>query len=89
VAATLALAFGLGGQGLARELSAGRYVRGAFKPGQELSFGDVRGEIVEIETAATVLRTPNGQTVRVPNDLLLTSVVTVHEPAAGGSGPVQ
>ncbi len=89
VAATLALAFGLGGQGLARELSAGRYVRGAFKPGQELSFGDVRGEVVEIETAATVLRTPNGQTVRVPNDLLLTSVVTVHEPRPSIASPIQ
>ncbi len=80
MAGTFALAFGLGGQGLARELSAGRYVRGAFEPGQEISVGEVRGEVVVVETAATVLRTPSGQTVRVPNDLLLTSVVTVHEP---------
>ncbi len=76
--ATLAISFGLGGHGLARELSAGRYVRGAFEPGQTISFGDVRGEVVAVETAATVLRTSGGETVRVPNDLLLSSVVTVH-----------
>lgn len=89
VAATLALAFGLGGQGLARELSAGRYVRGAFSPGQDISFGEVRGEVVAVETAATVLRKPSGQTVRVPNDLLLTSVVTVHGPGATSTGSQQ
>lgn len=85
VAGTFAIAFGLGGQGVARELSAGRYVRGAFEPGQEISFGEVRGEVVAVETAATLLRKPNGQTVRVPNDLLLTSIVTVHGPAASNS----
>lgn len=89
VAATFALAFGLGGQGVARELSAGRYVRGAFEPGQEISFGDVRGEVVTVETAATVLRKLNGETVRVPNDLLLTSVVTVHGPVAGSQSSTQ
>jgi small-conductance mechanosensitive channel len=47
--------------------------------------GDVRGEIVSIETAATVLRTGEGETVHVPNGLLLTSIVTVHTPAAGGT----
>jgi hypothetical protein len=38
-----------------------------------------------IETAATVLRTGEGETVHVPNGLLLTSIVTVHTPAAGGT----
>lgn len=77
VAVTFALAFGLGGQGIARELSAGRYVRDAFAPGQTIEVGDVRGEVVAIETAATVLRDATGQTVRVPNDVLMRTVVTV------------
>ena len=85
VAATFTLAFGLGGQGVARELSAGRYLRSAYEPGQTISLGDVRGEIVSIETAATVLRTAAGETVHVPNDLLLSSVVTVHDPGAPAS----
>ena len=75
---TFALAFGLGGREMARELSAGRYLRTAYQTGQVISFGDVRGRIESIETAATVLRTEEG-TVRVPNNMLLGSVVTVHE----------
>jgi small-conductance mechanosensitive channel len=75
---TFALAFGLGGRDVARELSAGRYLRTAYQTGQVISFGDVRGRIESIETAATVLRTEEG-TVRVPNHMLLGSVVTVHE----------
>jgi len=85
IAATFTLAFGLGGQGVARELSAGRYLRSAYEPGQTISVGDVRGQIVAIETAATVLRTSTGETVHVPNDLLLRSVVTVHGIPGGSS----
>jgi small-conductance mechanosensitive channel len=77
--ATFALAFGLGGREVARELSAGRYLRNAYAAGQTITVGELRGEIVSIDTAATVLRTGENQTVRVPNNLLLGSVVTVHE----------
>jgi small-conductance mechanosensitive channel len=81
--ATFALAFGLGGRDVARELSAGRYLRAAYEPGQTVSFGDVRGEIVAFETAMTVLRAEGGETLRVPNNMLLASVVTVHSPTDG------
>ena len=79
VGATFALAFGLGGRDVARELSAGRYLRNAYAAGQTISVGELRGEIVSIDTAVTVLRTGADETVRVPNNLLLGSVVTVHE----------
>ncbi|MDP9345017.1 MAG: mechanosensitive ion channel [Actinomycetota bacterium] len=85
-AATLALAFGLGGREVARELSAGRYLRGAYEVGQTISFDGLRGEIVAFDTAATVLRSESGETLRVPNNRLLGSVVTVHEPPSGPSG---
>jgi small-conductance mechanosensitive channel len=74
----LALAFGLGGREVARALSASRYVRGAHSVGQTISVNDVRGEIRAIEPAATVLRTAEGEEVRVPNHLLVESVVRVH-----------
>ncbi|PZS34040.1 MAG: hypothetical protein DLM61_04270, partial [Pseudonocardiales bacterium] len=80
-AATFALAFGLGGREVARALSAGRYIRGAYRVGQSISVGDVRGEITAIESAFTVLATERAQTVRVPNDLLLGSIVTIHDAA--------
>lgn len=74
----LAIAFGLGGQGVARELSAGRHARGVFAVGEEISVADVRGTVVAVETMATVLATGDGETVRIPNRLLVESVVRVH-----------
>jgi small-conductance mechanosensitive channel len=88
----LAIAFGLGGQGVARELSAGRHARGIFAVGDEISVGDVRGTVVAVETMATVLQTAEDEKVRVPNRLLLEELVTLHEapadtPPARDSGP--
>ena len=85
-AATFALAFGLGGREVAKALNAGRFVRGAFEVGQTISVGGVRGEIISIDPEATVIGTAEGA-VRVPNHLLVESVVTVHAPRrAGGDG---
>ena len=82
-AATFALAFGLGGRDVAKALNAGRFVRGAFEVGQTISVGAVRGEIIAIEPEATVIATDEGS-VRVPNSMLLESVVVVHRAGAGG-----
>jgi small-conductance mechanosensitive channel len=84
-ALTVALAFGLGSRDVGRQLSAGRYVSAAFRIGQTISVDEVEGEIVAIEVAATVVRSPDGQTIRIPNHLLLGSIVTVGEagPEAG------
>lgn len=76
--ATIALSFGLGGSGVAGEVTAGRYLRGTFEPGQDIAFGDVRGTVVAVEAVSTVLRGADGETIRVPNKLLLSSIVTVH-----------
>jgi small-conductance mechanosensitive channel len=81
VAATFAIAFGLGGREVARALNAGRFVRGAYDVGETIEVGDLRGQIVAIEPDATVLGTDGGRRVRVPNHLLLESVVTI------GGGP--
>jgi small-conductance mechanosensitive channel len=81
-AGTVTLAFGLGGREVAREISAGRYLRDAYTPGQRIRIGEVEGEIVGVETAMTVLRTEAGDTVRVPNNTLLGSIVTVRGDAA-------
>jgi small-conductance mechanosensitive channel len=75
----IAIAFGLGGQGVARELSAGRHARSVFSVGEEITVLEHRGRIVAVETMATVLETAGGQTVRVPNRFLVESVVLVHD----------
>lgn len=78
VVATFALAFGLGGREFARAVSAGRYVASAYRVGQEISLGELRGQITAIDSASTVLDGGEGRSIRVPNHLLLESVVTVY-----------
>jgi small-conductance mechanosensitive channel len=78
-AATLALAFGIGGREMAREVSARRYVEGAFRVGQEITVSDIRGTIAAIEATGTVLETTGGDRVRVPNSQLIAGVVRLHD----------
>jgi small-conductance mechanosensitive channel len=74
-ALTFTIAFGLGGRPVAQALSAGRYVRGPYELGQRISVGDHRGEIVAMEATAVVLDAGGGRRLRIPNQLLLDSVV--------------
>ena len=76
IAATFAIAFGLGGRETARALNAGRFIRNALTVGQTIQVGELRGRIVALDPDATVLSTDDG-TVRVPNHMLLESVVLV------------
>jgi small-conductance mechanosensitive channel len=85
-AGTFALAFGLGGREVARAVNAGRFVRGAFQVGQTISVGEIRGKIVAIEPEATVIGTGDGL-VRVPNNMLLESMVTIHDAAGPPDQP--
>lgn len=78
---TLALAFGLGGRDGARALSAGRYLRHDYQVGQDIGFGNVRGRITAIENISTILDIQDGRALRVPNYLLMRTVVTVYAQA--------
>jgi small-conductance mechanosensitive channel len=86
-AGTFALAFGLGGRDVARALSAGRYLRHDYAVGQDIGFGDVRGRITTIESTSTVLDAGDGNSVRVPNHLLMETVVTVYRKEEADSQP--
>jgi small-conductance mechanosensitive channel len=83
-AGTFTLAFGLGSRDVARSLSAGRYLRHDFAVGQEIAVGDIRGRITRIHGTTTTLDAGGGRSVRIPNHLLIDSVVTVYgaEPPA-------
>jgi small-conductance mechanosensitive channel len=83
-AGTFTLAFGLGSRDVARALSAGRYLRHDFAVGQEIAVGDIRGRITRIHSTTTTLDAGEGRSVRIPNHLLIDSVVTVYggEPSA-------
>ena len=88
VALTAALAFGLGSRGVVGHVSAGRYLSGAFEVGQVIAVGDVRGRVVELGRAATVLETDAGRRVRIPNGLLLDSVVETSPGDEPSPGPL-
>jgi small-conductance mechanosensitive channel len=78
VAATLTLAFGFGARELARSLTSGRYARADFAVGETIRVGDLRGEIVRIDGAATTLRA-EGQRIRIPNSMLVERIVIVED----------
>lgn len=85
VAGTFTLAFGLGSRDVARSLSAGRYLRHDYEVGQEIAFGEVRGRITRIRGTSTLLDAGDGRAIRVPNHLLIDSIVTIYgaDPPAG------
>jgi hypothetical protein len=76
IAATLALAFGLGAREVARSLTSSRYARADFRTGQTIRVGDLRGEIVRIDAAATTLKSGR-DTIRIPNSMLVERIVIV------------
>ena len=76
VAITLALAFGLGAREIARSLTSSRYARTDFEIGQTIRVGDMRGEIVRIDGAATTLKAGD-ETIRIPNSILVERIVVV------------
>ena len=79
-ALTATLAFGLGGRGVAREITSGRYLGGDLEVGQRIRVGDVEGTIARFESSHVVLDGPDGTTIRVPNSTLLESVVVLGPP---------
>ena len=72
---TAALAFGLGGRDLARELSAGRYVASSYAVGDTIDVDSIQGEIVAFEPVVVLVKRDDGRTARIPNHVLLQSVV--------------
>jgi small-conductance mechanosensitive channel len=79
---TLALAFGLGGRDVARQISAGRYLATDFRVGQHIIVGEIEGDVVSLSNGAAIVRNTAGATLRVPFHLLLQSVVDIGEPPA-------
>lgn len=75
---TVALAFGLGGREIAREISAGHEVQNTFQLGQTIKTNNVFGQIRAFGRTATVLKTENGET-RIPNRLLITTIVEIQD----------
>ncbi len=66
----IALAVGLGGREMAHNLVAGFYARESFIPGQEITFGDYKGILKEIQAQNALVEIAEGELVSIPNSLL-------------------
>jgi small-conductance mechanosensitive channel len=84
VSGTFTLAFGLGSREVARALSAGRYLRHDYRVGQDIAIGEIRGRITRIDSTSTLLDAGEGRSIRVPNHLLIDSIVTSYADEGGG-----
>ena len=82
LALTIALSIGLGTRHVVGQLAAGRYLGDTLRPGLRVRVGEVEGEIVAMRGPATTVRTADGSIVRVPNRMMLESLVTLEEPPA-------
>lgn len=80
VVLTVALSIGLGTRHVVGQLAAGRYLGDQLRPGLRVRVGEAEGEIVSTKGPATTLRTDDGRLVRVPNRVMLESLVTMDEP---------
>ena len=78
-ALTVTLAFGLGGRGVARQITSGRYLGDDLQVGQRISVGGVEGTIMRFDSSHVVLAGSKGESIRVPNSTVLESIVVVTE----------
>ena len=77
-ALAIALTLGFGSRHISQNIISGVYVRKSFEIGEEVSVKDTKGEIVDIGTVNTTLKTKN-DTIIVPNIILLNEVAQVQK----------
>jgi hypothetical protein len=80
VGLAVALAFGVGFQGLARDLTAGFYLRARLKAGQGLRVGEVEGKVLQLTSLYLVLQTADGP-LTLPYSLVHSQGFVQTEPA--------
>lgn len=73
----IALSLGLGTKDLSTSIMAGVYVRDLIKSGDQIKVDDIEGEVEQVGTVKTVIKSKNGSRVTLANTTLLTSTVTI------------
>jgi small-conductance mechanosensitive channel len=81
-AAAVAITLGLGSRELVNNILAGTYARELHHSGIRITVGDQSGTVVQVGTVATNLTTDDGDTVYLPNTMLLTEVVRISNGSA-------
>lgn len=81
IAASLTLLVGLGGNGVAREVAAGRAVRRLVNVGDTVSIGEVRGVVAALHPTAVELSRADGQIVLIPSSRFVRQPIAIERVA--------
>lgn len=71
----LAVSLGLGSREVSRNLVAGIYARDLYRPGMKIVLEKEKGLIEEVGAVTTRIRTARGELLRMPNSLLIETVI--------------
>lgn len=77
IAASLTLLVGLGGNGVAKEVAAGRAVKRMIAVGDTVTVGELHGVVAALHPTAVELSQTDGQTVLVPSSRLIRQPIAV------------
>lgn len=76
--AAAALAFGFGSRVIAGNVLAGTYVRELYQEGDQVTIGEHRGTVVQVNAVKTEVRTESGDTVSFSNSDIVSKNVVKH-----------
>lgn len=76
--AAAAIAFGFGSKNVAGNILAGTYVRELYQQGDQVTIGDVSGEIVQVTAVKLEIKTGAGEFVTISNNVAATETVKRH-----------
>lgn len=83
IAAAIAISFGLGGRGVAANVSAYAAVEKALRIGDEVTIGENSGTVLLIGRYATTLKNSSGDRVAIPNSVVMDNVIVKKAPKSG------
>lgn len=76
VGAALAVSFGFGSKRVASNIVSGYYLREQFKPGVNISFNDVQGEVECVGIINTTIKSSAGSKIIIPNSTLAENTIS-------------
>lgn len=75
----LAISIGLGTKKLSQQIISGFYARDNIKPGDVVHYEKTKGTVVRVGSCVTEIDTGKSTTILIPNDELISSVITLEK----------
>lgn len=71
----LALSFGIGTKDLSKNIISGIYIKEQLKPGSNIEFNDINGNVKQVGTVNTTVELSDGKKVHIPNSALTENII--------------